>query len=72
MHFFKRTVATLFAIDIRSLALMRICLGLLLLTDLISRSRTLVAHYTDQGILPRKVLLSDFSQSASWSINYAY
>ncbi len=46
----------LFSIDIRSLALFRIGLALLILCDLIDRSKTLTAHYTDAGVLPRAAL----------------
>ncbi len=46
----------LFAIDLRSLALFRIALGLLLLADLASRSRALIAHYTDAGVLPAQAI----------------
>ncbi len=53
----RRVTHSVFGLDLRSLALLRISLGLILLTDLILRSRDLVAHYTDQGVLPRSVLL---------------
>jgi len=42
-----------FGCDLRTLALFRINLALLILADLVMRSRDLVAHYTDDGILPR-------------------
>lgn len=45
----------LFGLDLRSLAVYRIGMGLLLLSDLILRSRDLFAHYTDWGIQPRDV-----------------
>ncbi|MDY6764979.1 MAG: HTTM domain-containing protein, partial [Halobacteria archaeon] len=45
-----------FAIDTRALAAFRISLGLLLLADLLLRSRDLVAFYTDSGVLPRQAL----------------
>jgi hypothetical protein len=44
---------TLFGLDPRSLALFRIGLGLTLLVDLAGRWPDLVAHYTDDGVLPR-------------------
>jgi len=44
----------LFAVDLRSLALMRIAMAVLLIADLIGRSFDLSAHYTDFGALPRK------------------
>ncbi|SDC56082.1 HTTM domain-containing protein [Natrinema hispanicum] len=54
-------IANRFAIDTRALAVFRIALGLLLLTDLALRSRDLEAFYTDAGVLPRAALFSDYS-----------
>ncbi len=42
-----------FSLDIRSLALFRISLGLCLLADLIRRLPLIEAFYTDEGLLPR-------------------
>jgi hypothetical protein len=42
-----------FGADLRSLATFRIVLALLVLADLASRVTDLIAHYSDQGILPR-------------------
>jgi hypothetical protein len=50
---FRSKVAELFALDLRSLALFRIVLGLLLIGDLVIRSSDLTAHYTDDGVMPR-------------------
>ncbi|MBX2819129.1 MAG: HTTM domain-containing protein, partial [Rhodothermaceae bacterium] len=52
---------SLLGIDARSLGLFRIALGVVLLYDLVIRSFSLNAHYTDQGIVSRHVLkgLSD-------------
>jgi hypothetical protein len=47
----------LFGIDVRSLALFRIAIASVLLSDLVVRTDDLVAHYTDDGVLPRSVLL---------------
>ncbi len=44
---------TVFSIDLRSLALMRIMLATLLLVDLVLRSRQMSFFYTDAGVLPR-------------------
>lgn len=44
---------TVFSIDLRSLALMRIVLATLLLVDLVLRSRQMSFFYTDAGVLPR-------------------
>lgn len=47
---------SVFSCDLRTLALFRVCLGFLIIADLWSRSRELVAHYSDQGVLPRSAL----------------
>lgn len=52
-------------LDIRSLALLRICYGLILLFDLLIRAQDLYAHYTDLGVLPRDVLLQ-LSANQAW------
>lgn len=54
----------LFAIDLRSLALFRMGLGAILLADLAVRATSLVAHYTDTGLLPRS--LATLSHSDRW------
>jgi hypothetical protein len=46
----------MFGLDLRSLALFRIGLGLYLLVDLLDRVPDLTAHYTDAGVLPRSAL----------------
>lgn len=48
------------AIDLRTLALFRICLGLLVLADLGIRAADLAAFHTDQGVLPRADRLAIF------------
>lgn len=51
-----RKAAALLGIDLRSLAVFRISLGVLILYDLLVRAAALTAHYTDAGVLPREVL----------------
>lgn len=46
-----------FSLDLRSLAIFRIGLGVMILVDLVCRSSDLIAHYCDTGVLPRNVLL---------------
>ncbi len=46
----------LLGLDLRSLALARIGIGVILLADLAVRATDLRAHYTDFGILPREAL----------------
>ena len=43
-------------LDLRSLALLRICYGGLILLDLLVRAGDLRAHYTDWGIAPRSIV----------------
>lgn len=57
----------LFGADLRSLALLRIGVGLLLIADLVIRSYDLAAHYSDFGILPRVALLQ--MDRSRWSIS---
>lgn len=52
-------IAQIFGIDLRTLALFRICLALIILLDLALRARDLTAHYSDYGVLPRAALLGD-------------
>ena len=62
-------VSGLLAIDLRSLALFRVCLGTLLVADLLQRSSDLAAHYTDAGVLPRVAHEAAFGPVATWSIH---
>ena len=66
-----RWVRTVFSADLRSLAVFRIVLALVVLLDLADRSRNLTAHYTDAGVMPRADLLAhrDILDSTSFSIN---
>jgi hypothetical protein len=60
----------LFAIDLRSLALFRICIGSVLLADLLSRGADIQAHYSDLGVLPREALWQLFLLSDwHWSVH---
>lgn len=62
--------STIFGIDLRTLALFRIFLSTAIILDLFSRSRDLVAHYTDFGVLPRSVLV-DLLSDSSFSLHMA-
>src|SRR5204863_9803874 len=48
----RQVARQVFGLDLRSLALYRICLALLLLWDLQERVWDLRAHYADDGVLP--------------------
>lgn len=53
-------VSAIFQLDPRSVAAFRIGLAILILIDLVDRSRDLTAHYTDWGVLPRSALIDLF------------
>ncbi|MEZ8143865.1 DCC1-like thiol-disulfide oxidoreductase family protein [Enterovibrio sp. FF113] len=60
---------TVFGIDLRTLALFRIGLALMILVDLISRARDISAFYTDDGLLSRTAsmaLSSEYRLSLYW------
>ena len=48
----------LFAVDLRSLAVFRMALGVAVLADVAVRALDLVGLYTDRGVLPRELLLA--------------
>lgn len=56
-----KRLAVPFSIDLRSLALFRVTLGLMLVIDIISRLPNLRAFYSDEGVLPRAVLIERFA-----------
>jgi hypothetical protein len=57
-----------FYLDLRSLSFFRIGLGLILIYDLIHRARYLTMHYSNQGVLPIKLLKSGIWEPGYWSI----
>ncbi len=57
------------SVDLRALAATRIALGVLLSVDLLLRSRSLVAFYTDTGLFPRAVLRATRPGLASVSVH---
>src|SRR5437868_4365435 len=65
----KDFVANLWSLDLRSLAVFRIGLALVILFDLIIRASDLEAFYTDFGILPRAPYLQNFADQWFVSIH---
>lgn len=53
----RTAIDTIFGVDLRTLAFVRICLGTLMLVDLGLRSRMLEVFYTDVGAFPRSKLM---------------
>ena len=61
--YLRSKLAELFAVDPRSLALTRIAAALVVLVDLILRSSSIGAFYSDSGLLPRVALYERFPNS---------
>ena len=59
LRWMRAKVVEIFGADLRSLAALRIVLAVLVLADLANRATDLTAHYTDEGIMPRTVLLEE-------------
>ncbi len=65
----RQRLAVLGSVDLRSLAILRVGLAVMLLIDLVSRAGTLTAHYTDAGVLPRSVLFESEGLRAYLSLH---
>ncbi len=63
----KEYLVDVFKIDVRSLAILRICLGCIILIDLCNRLSTLELFYTDNGIFSRQ-MSRDYLDGAFWSL----
>jgi len=62
---------SIFSIDKRSLGLGRILIGLVVIGDVLNRSLSLTEHYTDDGILPRKLMFENFFYPTWFTIHAA-
>lgn len=65
----QATLAQTFGLDLRSVAVFRIAIGLLYVSDVYHRSLHLVAHYTDEGFMPRDKLLGGWSNPLFYSFH---
>jgi len=65
----REKAVTIFGADLRSLAVFRIVLALLVLADLANRATDLSAHYADKGVLPRTVLVEEVLSRWAFSLN---
>lgn len=65
----RERLAMLGSVDLRSLAVVRMGLALILLADLIGRCGQLTAHYSDAGVLPRSVLFESEGLRAYLSLH---
>ena len=61
---FKAGLIRAFSIDLRTLALFRILVGHIIVIDLLFRSQSFVAHYSDLGVLSRTAAMQYFKQSS--------
>lgn len=59
-----------FELDLRSLALLRIGLAAVVLIDLAIRATDLTAHYTDDGMVPRSLLLQNRLEPWHFSLHF--
>ena len=66
----QRIIKETFSVDLRSLALLRMGLGAILMADLILRALDLRMFYSDTGVLPRAILFEKFLNSARFSLYF--
>ena len=66
----RERILGLFAVDLRSLALLRIALGICVLADLADRSRNLTLLFTDAGAYPADVMFGIKGRIALLSLHY--
>ena len=72
MHLLKKItgyISSHYVLDLRALALMRVAIALLVLTDLIIRGNDLAAHYTGQGLWPADLLFNFGWKPGFWSLH---
>ncbi|HAC63939.1 MAG TPA: HTTM domain-containing protein [Cyanothece sp. UBA12306] len=60
----------LLSLDLRSLALFRISLAILIILDLLNRSQDIKAHYTESGVFRLAALTNEFSNEWFWSFHF--
>lgn len=66
---FIQKAQELFSLDLKSLAMMRIFIAILIIIDLILRIPDIKAFYTDEGVLPRLLLISQSVNSPTISLH---
>ncbi len=65
----RAKLAEIFGFDLRSLAVFRIGLALVIIADLVIRFSNIKAHYSDYGVLPRTALINEFLKPWYWSVH---
>ena len=66
---FMDKLAKILGADLRSLGVLRIAVGALILIDLIHRSTDMVAHYTDIGAFPRSAAIENAYSRWTFSLH---
>lgn len=66
-----KRIARAWSLDLRSLSLFRIALALVIIADLLLRSRYMLEHYTDMGIYPRQAFFQLWESGTSWTLHTA-
>jgi hypothetical protein len=61
-----------YTVDVRSLGLMRIAVGCIVLADLLIRAQDIDAFFTDDGLMPRHLLKNFGWQPGYWSFHTLY
>jgi hypothetical protein len=69
VHSWRSRFQEIIGLDLRSLALYRISIALVILYDLADRAGDLSAHYTDAGILPTSSMLAFYGSKIYSSIH---
>lgn len=75
MVFFERfthKIDSTYGLDLRSLAVARIALALVILYDLTDRITDMSDHYTDLGVLPRNILIEYMFGAWEWSLHLTF
>lgn len=65
-----KTIKKIFSLDLRSLALLRVSVGIVLITDLAFRARNMIAHYTDAGVAPRAFMITYYQEKFLFSLHF--
>lgn len=64
-----KRLAHVFSLDLRSIAVTRMALGVLVIVDLVSRARYLSDHYGDRGVLPSSLIDTFWAGDWAWSLH---
>ena len=69
---FASRLSTTYGLDLRSLALFRLGLALVIIYDLTDRILDMSDHYTDDGVLPRNILIEYMFGIWEWSLHLTF